>query len=146
MAPYRYDDICDLCPPGKRKNYSEPDRVQHWRKHHPERFTLMLAMLRDQKEGFGWRPMLPTINDYQCEGLCPECGPAGPGDGRSAVVYPHLQKDSGESIEVVYCARCGDIIRLDCGWHGRPACGRCDWVTNGRQLSTIRPIGWGRSS
>lgn len=57
MPPYRYDDICDLCPPGKRKNYSEPDRVQHWRKHHPERFTLMLAMLRDQKEGFGWRPM-----------------------------------------------------------------------------------------
>ena len=53
MPPYRYDDICDLCPPGKRKNYSEPDRVQHWRKHHPERFTLMLAMLRDQKEGSG---------------------------------------------------------------------------------------------
>jgi hypothetical protein len=34
--PYRYNDVCNLCAPGRRKTYSEPDLVQHWRKHHPE--------------------------------------------------------------------------------------------------------------
>jgi len=35
MPPHRYDDICDLCPPGA-EGLPEPERVQHWRKHHPE--------------------------------------------------------------------------------------------------------------
>ncbi len=146
MPPYRYDDICDLCAPGRRRQYPEPERAQHWRKHHPERLTLMLAMLRDQKEGFGWRPMLPTVNDYQCEGICPHCGPASLEDGRLADVYPHAQQDSAQPIDVVYCVHCGDIIRLDCAWHSRPSCSHCDWVTMGRPPSTTRPIGWSRRS
>lgn len=144
MPNYRYDDICDLCPPGRRRTYPEPDRVQHWQKHHPELLALMVGMLRDQKEGFGWRPTLPTVNDDQAAGVCPQCGPAKPGDFRRSSVDPPQQGDSAQPVYAAYCVHCGEIIRLECWLHSGGSCTHSAWVTVGRHPSTIRPIGWER--
>jgi hypothetical protein len=83
MLPgYRSDDICEVCPPGRRPTFAGADRVNHWRREHPQQLAWQLAKLRDGRDGFGWR-----------------ADPAG-GQRPVARVVPHMQARRGSSEQI----------------------------------------------
>lgn len=108
------DLVCYLCEPGHRPTFeSAGDLMAHWQKkhHHHPHLRWQMAQLMDKMQGFSWRPHIPEVDAWS-DGLCPTCGKTG-GDAESTSFKTGKKAWNGgeETIIVIYCRRCGDIIR-----------------------------------